>query len=166
MPGLHAKSIMHAAALIIGATLALAGSRGDKSVQTTCRASEVSEGSRGERLTSTTGAAAPDLDSCALKCLETPQCGVFLYCNSTVACSAVGEGEVEKGCVLSQGPFSPSASQTQPSHPGVTLGICTEGSIEDATATTGGTATYRWATTSKNEESRTQGFLLGEAKQN
>eukprot|EP00884_Botryococcus_braunii_P005360 jgi/Botrbrau1/14825/Bobra.168_3s0007.1 len=46
-------------------------------------------------------------------------------------------------------------------------GICTEESIEDATATTGGTATYRWATTSKNEESRTDGFILGEqAKQN
>eukprot|EP00884_Botryococcus_braunii_P005358 jgi/Botrbrau1/14823/Bobra.168_3s0005.1 len=166
MPGFHAKTILHAAALIIGATLALAGSRGDKGVQTTCRASEVSEGSRGERLSGTSGAAAPDLDSCALKCLETPQCGVFLYCNSTDACSAAGEGEVENGCVLSQGPFSPSASQPQPSPSGVTLGICTEGSIEDATATTGGTATYRWTTTSKNEESRTEGFILSEGKQN
>eukprot|EP00884_Botryococcus_braunii_P005362 jgi/Botrbrau1/14827/Bobra.168_3s0009.1 len=44
MPGFHAKTILHAAALIIGATLALAGSRGDNGVQTTCRASEVSEG--------------------------------------------------------------------------------------------------------------------------
>eukprot|EP00884_Botryococcus_braunii_P001853 jgi/Botrbrau1/11669/Bobra.168_2s0024.1 len=124
---------MHAAALIIGATLALAGSRGDKSVQTTCRASEVSEGSRGERLTSTTGAAAPDLDSCALKCLGTPQCAVFLYCNSTVACLSSRRGRGRKGVCAEAGvpsapppprpslPFPASLSASALRHPLKTL---------------------------------------------
>lgn len=29
-------------------------------------------------------------DSCALGCIDTPNCAVFLYCNSTVACTAAG----------------------------------------------------------------------------
>lgn len=29
-------------------------------------------------------------DSCARGCIDTPDCAVFLYCNSTVACTAAG----------------------------------------------------------------------------
>eukprot|EP00884_Botryococcus_braunii_P009864 jgi/Botrbrau1/1887/Bobra.0005s0004.1 len=126
--------------------------------QVSCKKATGIQGNIGEQLSVLQGSSAGNLDQCAEKCIATPNCTVFLYCNTLSGCAS-SDASMVPACFLARGPVSPESSESQPLPAEVTVGICGT-DLNGSKAKT--TNMYRWDGSFSGQDNRTEGIVLSE----